>query len=672
MAYIPWWQRIEPPTFAERFDLGGLAGRRVGFDEGTKPILPRDKFIELRIKYKNTHNNAEFAELLNKDWKPAQADVFHKDNVTKRIADSKHLFPKEFDYKGSNLERAVTEKQMIELWGNEKYQEHKKNYSSEKLKEKYTSDARYKKLPTEKKYEKVKKTQILRDKRLAAMSPEDRKVFLDKEAVDAAARTAESRGQKIKFDRNPKKFKSVLWADLVKRTYENYSAGKKPGGLEPPPFKFSEESLKLIKSKPALNRVDMEKIVLIDKNNKPFNWDTLESYVKEGNALNSKGQPMSWDEVTKTYKIKEFINKEGFTQKINKATIPNYNPVKDINRSGWHIAHNTSFNQSPWETHIAPWKANLQEGRARTRFLNLWDGSNAEFKEGKITKEDRFKLRKQAVSTYYKTMEPITEIKYSLGKKQHGAATPIEDLFKKAGLNLNAEDTTKLSRTIQSIMSKKNSGLNVVDIARWGSAELSALDDIAGKIPSKALSAFGKLLKFAGIASIPLDVVPFVQARDLGIDNWGTVGGKNLAEMYTNLPGMIWEAGEWVASKVQGKEHEWKPFYEKTFGQRATAKALRETSVEDLIKNITAQGEEAKKMHVGQQVDATWSEEKLNKRIEAALKQKEYYDSLPDDHDLIKEEVKDMENISRGYSKDKFMASGGLSGVDQYILNRYK
>ena len=34
MAYIPWWQRYEAPTFAERFELGGLAGR-VGFSEGT-------------------------------------------------------------------------------------------------------------------------------------------------------------------------------------------------------------------------------------------------------------------------------------------------------------------------------------------------------------------------------------------------------------------------------------------------------------------------------------------------------------------------------------------------------------------------------------------------------------------------------------------------------------
>ena len=222
---------------------------------------------------------------------------------------------------------------------------------------------------------------------------------------------------------------------------------------------------------------------------------------------------------------------------------------------------------------------------------------------------------------------------------------------------LSVEDQTKLSKTIQSIMRKKNSGLNVVDIAKWGSAELSALDDIAGKIPSKALGAFGKLLKVAGIASIPLDVVPFVQARDLGIDKWGAVGGKNLAEMYTNLPGMIWEAGEWVGSKVQGKDHEWKLPYEAKFGQRATAKALRETSVEDLIANIKAQGESAAKntgVAYGQQVlDPLVSEEEINKRIEKTLKLKEYYDSNPD---VLpeKEEKKPTDN---------------LTGVDKYILS---
>lgn len=31
MAYIPWWQRYEAPTFAERFELGGLAEKRLPF-----------------------------------------------------------------------------------------------------------------------------------------------------------------------------------------------------------------------------------------------------------------------------------------------------------------------------------------------------------------------------------------------------------------------------------------------------------------------------------------------------------------------------------------------------------------------------------------------------------------------------------------------------------------
>ena len=155
------------------------------------------------------------------------------------------------------------------------------------------------------------------------------------------------------------------------------------------------------------------------------------------------------------------------------------------------------------------------------------------------------------------------------------------DKFKKL---LSPSDSNKVSTAIQSIMSKKNSGLNIVDIARWGSAELSALDDIAGKLPSKALSAFGKILKAAGIAAIPLDALPFTEAHSKGLTP--DVGAMNLAEIYTNLPGTIWEAGEWVASKVQGKEHEWKPFYEATFGREYETKKLQETPLPVLEKRI--------------------------------------------------------------------------------------
>ena len=52
MAYIPWWQRMSPPTFAERFDLGGLAGRlgnrpkRVGFKVGS----PQSMLLQYGVK----------------------------------------------------------------------------------------------------------------------------------------------------------------------------------------------------------------------------------------------------------------------------------------------------------------------------------------------------------------------------------------------------------------------------------------------------------------------------------------------------------------------------------------------------------------------------------------------------------------------------------------------
>jgi hypothetical protein len=163
--------------------------------------------------------------------------------------------------------------------------------------------------------------------------------------------------------------------------------------------------------------------------------------------------------------------------------------------------------------------------------------------------------------------------------------TPIDDkTIKEIKKILNVKDQNKLSSTIQSIMNKQNSGFNVVDIAKWGRAELSALDDIAGKLPSKVLGSFGNLLKTAGVAAIPLDAAPFSQAHSKGLTP--AVGAMNLAEIYTNLPGMVWEAGELVGSKLKGKEHEWKPPYEAKFGKEYETKKLKETPLPVLEKRV--------------------------------------------------------------------------------------
>jgi len=243
-------------------------------------------------------------------------------------------------------------------------------------------------------------------------------------------------------------------------------------------------------------------------------------------------------------------------------------------------------------------------------------------------------------------MELIPEIRYGLNKKQHGAATPIKELIKRAGLELNTAQTTKLSSILQSIMNKKNSGLNVVDIAKWGRAELGALDDIAGKLPSKALSAFGRLLKFAGVVAIPMDFIPIAEARSKGLG--ANVGLMNLAEIYTNLPGVVWEAGEWLTSKAKGKEHEWKPPYETTFGQEYETQKLRDTPVEVLEENIS-----------NLPLSGGYLEKKLG--------------TAPEELKLIDDQTK--EALINQMRKEKALADQKkkeeITGVDKYIIDRF-
>jgi len=87
MAYIPWWQRYEAPTFAERFELGGLAGRQK-FDRGgvaqvkayveslPKNTVVTRKLIKDFIEANGV--NVNFENLFNKN-RPAYVGNFIKD-----------------------------------------------------------------------------------------------------------------------------------------------------------------------------------------------------------------------------------------------------------------------------------------------------------------------------------------------------------------------------------------------------------------------------------------------------------------------------------------------------------------------------------------------------------------------------------------------------------------
>ena len=81
MPYIPWWQRMSPPTFAERFNLGGLAGR-VGFKRGkSEALLIRDKAANALKKVIDAGELLEFDKLAKNIEVPA--------TTLKRVYDEK-------------------------------------------------------------------------------------------------------------------------------------------------------------------------------------------------------------------------------------------------------------------------------------------------------------------------------------------------------------------------------------------------------------------------------------------------------------------------------------------------------------------------------------------------------------------------------------------------------
>ena len=279
------------------------------------------------------------------------------------------------------------------------------------------------------------------------------------------------------------------------------------------------------------------------------------------------------------------------------------------------------------------------------------------------TETAAYKFLKNKIPNLPESVLKYLEPKAAVAEKLAIDNKLLNKWIQELGTSLNAEDTKKVSNVIQSIMSKKNSGLNVADIAQWGKAELSALDDIAGKLPSKSLSVLGKILKGVGIASAPLDVIPFVQARNLGIDDWGKTGGKNLFQEYYNLP-KTFEDLAYVATE----EGTWENFGKKKdrfftyepskWGDKATVKSLRNISKEDLIKNITNRWRDIGPGRLG--IDSedlgleVENQEAIESRINNSVKQWEWANSLPADHELVQEAPKKE-----------------ITGVDKYIINRY-
>jgi len=379
-------------------------GSRPGYN-GDKPVLSKDKFVELRIKYKNTHTNTELAELLNEKWKPAKAEFFNKDNIAKRIKDSKNLLPDNFDYKGSHIERALTSEKYISLLGEKEYARLKD--SPTKLKDRYEYELQKKNNPNflSKRAEKNR------------LSNRD----LSKETALNRKEKAIVRRQSVKGYSFYKvnKAENLLWNDLL-RTAKNKNGY----------FTFKGEAP--VKKK-YYNKAATENFVLVDKKGNEFKYSTLSDDI-------TKHSGYKLDDVLRPYKQKEFLATEGLTKELNKLAGYELGSPKSV----FHTQHIEGIDKNPWKVHLTFGTQNITESASRKSFNADWKAATYVDDNGKtkVRLNDVGKIGdanykpggKTAVNRYYKSLGP--DIVAQIGKKPKGEIKTLIQLLDKTGIKL--------------------------------------------------------------------------------------------------------------------------------------------------------------------------------------------------------------------------------------------
>ena len=244
-------------------------GGRIGFDNGSdfpdtrdNPLQPFDKdlpvkdlptmtnedFIRERTA-KTDMNNKEFADYMNTKYKPEKAEKFSTGLIDRKLRNAQKdgKISKDFVYKGSSADRALTPEKYKEMIGAEKYEELKND--PVKLKNRYEYELKKK----DPEFLKKKSTrQAIRNQKLKKENPE---LYDEKILGPQRQRNYEKRKNRPKFNYDNKNAEATAWKDLVSRTYEKNNTNTDTF------FRFKEP----IEEGKTYRAEDMKKIVLVDK-----------------------------------------------------------------------------------------------------------------------------------------------------------------------------------------------------------------------------------------------------------------------------------------------------------------------------------------------------------------------------------------------------------------------
>ena len=384
-------------------------GGRIGFDNGSDlPTITNEDFIRERTA-KTDMNNVEFAEYLNKNYKPEKADKFNKDNVDRKLRklQAKELIPKDFIYKGSSADRALTPEKYKEMIGAEEYEKLKNN--PVKLKNRYEFEQKKKnpKNPDfmKKRSEKVK---IYRQQ----LSDEKREQYLER----AREYNYRVRKNEPKFATNRRNAEHMAWRDLVDRTYDKTKIGKDTF------FKFKEP----IEEGKTYSADDMKKIVLVDQDGNEYKRGSLFKDIKKHRGSNEAKAYQN------TYDQRAFLNNQGLTAELNK--LYGYSGQR---KSVFHIHHFLGFDKNPFRVHLTFGDQNVAEGKLTQTYDADFARASALPQDTKEQRAKRFGAMKKAVKSYYKSIGP--DILAQLGKNPKGANRTLLELLEKTGIDLKTD-----------------------------------------------------------------------------------------------------------------------------------------------------------------------------------------------------------------------------------------
>ena len=366
-------------------------GGRMFLNKGTMPIK---QALEEIIKEKGTNFTSQ-KELTN-----LVAEKVGYDPNIKILRPSKYPILRNITYESTS--RAFTDKELKDILGDDLKKFRAQGLTDRQIRDRASGRKKFRSLSDAEKAAKRERNKINLAKRISRMSPDELEAMREQDAL----RMQEQRGTKPKYHR-VSNAKSLLWNDLIR------AAEAKDGYLS---FKnFTPEPGK------RYNKAETEKIVLVDKQGNEFKFNSLKEDINKYSGFKS-------EDVFRPYAQREFLNKQGLTQELNRF----YGIKPGSRQSVFNIQHVQGIAKNPFNVQLTFADQNISEAGAKRTF-------DADFKVA-----DTLSKKKAAVKKFYANLG--ADIPTQLGKKEVGARRSLPELLEKTKFPIASDVMEKVNQ----------------------------------------------------------------------------------------------------------------------------------------------------------------------------------------------------------------------------------